>query len=228
MSLQEMPYGLDKIAGLSVAFFQAEIEARGAARSPDFLVITAIAIELAAAKKVFGIGVDVPARYSENGIHFRPVIIQRADGPLSCVFASIGNAGNVNASAITTLLLTELAPKKVLMMGIAGGRRKQLSLGGVILSERVVYYEVGAAHAGGTIALRPEMQRSGLSTQQDLNAYFATASLSDRLQERAEKLGFSIPVGSQVWEVAAKLMVSPATITSRELLIRDPKLFEIF
>lgn len=60
MSLQEPIYGLDKIADLSVGLFQAEIEAREAARSPDLLVITAIAIELAAAKKVFGVGEDVP------------------------------------------------------------------------------------------------------------------------------------------------------------------------
>lgn len=228
LSLQEPLYSLDKLADLSVGLFETENKAKEAARSPDLLVITAIAIELAAAKKVFGIGEDVPARYSKNGIHFWPVTIQRTDGPLSCVVASLGNAGNVNASAITTLLLSELTPKKVLMMGIAGGRRKKLSLGEVILSERVVYYEGGAAHAGGTIALRPEMQRPGLSTQQDLNAYFATASLPERLQERAEKLGFAIPVESQAGEVAAKLMVSPATIASGELLIRDPVVFESF
>ena len=79
--------------------------------------------------------------------------------------------GNVNATSITTLLLSELKPKKVLMMGIAAGRRKKLSLGEVILSERVVYYEGAAALAGGKIAARPEMPRPGLSTQQDLNAY---------------------------------------------------------
>jgi nucleoside phosphorylase len=228
MSLQEPLYGLDKLADLSVGLFQAEIEAREAARSPDLLVITAIAIELAAAKKVFGIGEDVPARYSKNGIHFWPVTIQRADGHLSCVVASLGNPGNVNASAITTLLLSELNPKKVLMMGIAGGRRKKLSLGEVILSERVVYYEGAAAQAGGTLALRPEMQRPGLSTQQDLNAYFATASLPDRLQERAEKLGFAIPAESTAGDVAVRLMVSPATIASGELLVRDPEVFAGF
>ncbi len=116
MSLQEPIYGLDKIADLSVGLFQAEIEAREAARSPDLLVITAIAIELAAAKKVFGVGEDVPARFTAHGVHYWPVTIQRADGPLSCVIASLGNAGNVNATAITTLLLSELKPKKVLMV----------------------------------------------------------------------------------------------------------------
>jgi len=228
MSLQEPIYGLDKIADLSVGLFQAESEARDAARSPDLLVITAIAIELAAAKKVFGIGEDVPARFTANRVHYWPVTIQRADGSLSCVIASLGNAGNVNASAITTLLLSELKPKKVLMMGIAAGRRKKLSLGEVILSERVVYYEGAAALAGGNLAPRPEMPRPGLSTQQDLNAYFATASLPERLQEQASKLGFAMPTESKAGEVAAHLKVSPATIASGELLIRDPKLFESF
>ncbi|WP_408598369.1 purine phosphorylase [Pseudomonas sp. PLMAX] len=228
MSLQEPIYDLDKIAELSVGLFQAEVEAREAARSPDLLVITAIAIELAAAKKVFGVGEDVPARFTAHGVHYWSVTIQRADGPLSCVIASLGNAGNVNATSITTLLLSELKPKKVLMMGIAAGRRKKLSLGEVILSERVVYYEGAAALAGGTLAARPEMPRPGLSTQQDLNAYFATASLSDRLQQRASELGFAMPTESKAGEVAAHLKVSPATIASGELLIRDPKLFESF
>ncbi|MCF5736512.1 purine phosphorylase [Pseudomonas syringae] len=228
MSLQEPIYGLDKIADLSVGLFRAESEAREAARSPDLLVITAIAIELAAARKVFGITEDIPTRHTTHGVQYWPVTIQRTDGPLSCVVASLGNPGNVNASSITSILLSELKPKKVLMMGIAGGRRKKLSLGEVILSERVVYYEGGAAHAGGTIARRPEMQRPGLSTQQDLNTYFATESLPTRLLERADQLGFSMPPESKAGEVAARLMVSPATIASGELLIRDPEVFEDF
>lgn len=51
MSLQEPLHSLDKLADLSVGMFQDEIVAREAARSPDLLVITAIAIELAAARK---------------------------------------------------------------------------------------------------------------------------------------------------------------------------------
>lgn len=228
MSLQEPIYGVDKIAELATGLLQDEIKSREAARSPDLLVITAIAIELAAAKKVFGIGEDVPARFTAHGVHYWPATIQRADGPLSCAIASLGNAGNVNATAITTLLLSELKPKKVLMMGIAAGRRKKLCLGEVILSERVVYYEGAAALAGGKIAARPDMPRPGLSTQQDLNAYFATASLPDRLQQRASELGFAMPTESTAGEVAARLQVSPATIASGELLIRDPNLFESF
>ncbi|MDP2128268.1 MAG: purine phosphorylase [Pseudohongiella sp.] len=228
MSLQEPHYSLEQLAELSVGLFQGEIDARNAARSPDLLVITAIAIELAAAKKVFGIGSDVPPRHSVNGVQYWPVVLQRVDGPLFCVIASLGNAGNVNAATITTLLLTELKPEKVMMMGIAGGLREKLSLGEVIISERVVYYEGAAALDEGIRAPRPEIQRIGLSTQQDLNTYFATTSLPDRLQEYAEKLGFSMPKESTAGEVVARLEVSPATIASGELLVRDPELFKSF
>jgi len=114
------------------------------------------------------------------------------------------------------------------MMGVAAGRRKKLSLSEVILSERVVYYEGAAALAGGKVAARSELPRPGLSIQQDLNAYFATGSLPDRLLEHANRLGFAMPPESKAGEVAARLMVSPATIASGELLIRDWKLFEGF
>lgn len=228
MSLQEPLYGLEKLADLTVGLFQAESDARRAARTPDALILTAIAIELAAAKKIFGISEDAQPRYSAHGVHYWPVTVQRVDGPASCVLASLGSAGNVNASSITSLLLSELKPKQVLMMGIAAGLREKMTLGEVIMSERVVYYEGAAALEGGKLAPRPEMQRPGLPTLQDLNTYFATSTLSERLQERAEKLGFAIPASSQAGSVAAKLMVSPATIASGELLIRDPDLFESF
>lgn len=62
-------------------------------------------------------------------MQYWPVSIQRADGVLSCGVASLGNPGNVNASSINSILLSELKPKKVLMMGIAGGRRKNSASG---------------------------------------------------------------------------------------------------
>jgi hypothetical protein len=64
-----------------------------------------------------------------------------------------------------------------------------MSLGEVIVSERGVYYEGGAALDGGKLAPRPDTQRPGLPTLQDMNAYFVTASLPDRLQAQADELG---------------------------------------
>jgi nucleoside phosphorylase len=228
MSLQEPLYGLEKLADLSVGLFQAETDARLAARTPDALILTALPIELAAAKKIFGISEDAQPRYSAHSVHYWPVTVQRVDGPASCVLASLGTAGNINASSVTSLLLSELKPKQVLMMGIAAGLREKMTLGEVIVSERVVYYEGAAALEGGKLAPRPEMQRPSIAALQDLSTYLANAALSDRLQERAEKLDFAIPASSQAGSVAAKLTVSPATIASGEMLIRDPDLFESF
>lgn len=225
LSLQEPIFEMGELAERTVNIFQAEREAKQALRTPDVLILTALPIELAAAKLAFGIKDAISPRKSANGIHFWPIIIPRQDGQLSCVVASLGGAGNVNASSITTQLLSELRPKKVLMMGIAAGMREKMTLGEVIMSERVVYYEGAAALEGGKFAARPEIQRPGLSTQQDLNSYFATYSLPERLQERAATLGFAMPTESKAGDVAAKLMVSLATIVSGEKLIRDPGLF---
>lgn len=149
----------------------------------------------------------------------------RSDGPVSCAIASLGSAGNVNAGNITTQLLSELKPKKVLMMGIAGGLRGKMTLGETIVSERVVYYESAAALADGALAARPEMQRPGMPTLQDLSTYFSSTSLSNRLQIRAETLGVSLPKESPAGDVAPKFKASTATIVSGEKLIRDSEFF---
>lgn len=225
LSLQEPVFELSELAERTVSIFQTELDAKHALRTPEVLILTALPIELAAAKLAFGIEDNTPPRKSEHGIHFWSTIITKQNGLISCVVASLGSAGNVTASTITSQLLSELKPKKVLMMGIAAGMRGKMSLGEVILSERVVYYEGAAALEAGKLAVRPEIQRPGLSTQQDLNTYFATSSLPERLQEKAAALGFVMPSESKSGDVAVRLMVSPATIASGELLIRDPEVF---
>ncbi|KPG95939.1 purine phosphorylase [Pseudomonas sp. RIT-PI-q] len=225
LSLQEPIFGLNELAERSVSLFQAEREAEQASRTPDVLILTALSVELAAARLAFGIQDGTPHRRSANSIHFWTTVVEKPGGPVSCAVASLGSAGNVNAASITTQLLSELKPKMVLMMGIAAGMRTKTVLGEVVISERVVYYEGAAALADGVLAARPEMQKPGMSIQQDLSTYFSGGLLSERLQERATTLGFTMPVESPAGEVASKLKVSPATIASGEKLIRDPELF---
>lgn len=112
------------------------------------------------------------------------------------------------------------------MMGIAAGMRDKTTLGEVIISERVIYYEGATALEGGKLAPRPESYRPNLQTQQRLSTYFSAVSLLDRLQEQAAALKFVIPNQSDAGEVATKLMASMATIASGEQLIRDDKFFE--
>ena len=217
LTLQEPIYSLTELAEKVIQIFQAERDAKQALRTPDVLILTALPIELAAAKLAFGIKDEIQPRMSTHGIHFWSIILTRYDGQVSCAIASLGNAGNVTASSITSQLLSELKPKKVLMMGIAAGMREKMTLGEVIISERVIYYEGATALDGGKLAPRPETYRPNLQTQQNLNTYFAAASLSNRLQEQAAALKFVMPNQSDAGEVSPKLMASMATIASGEL-----------
>ncbi|MCX8980859.1 purine phosphorylase [Citrobacter portucalensis] len=228
LSLQEPCYELGKLSEIAVELLKTEWAAQQSSRSPDVLILTALPVELAAAKKAFDIADDIPPCLTSNGIHFWSGVIQRSDGPITCILASFAGAGNVNASAITTSLLSEFKPKKVMMMGIAAGLRGKMALGEVIVSDRVVYYESAAAVEGGKLAPRPEILRPHMSTQQNLNTYLAASSLSIRLGERAQIMGLEMPLSSQAGNVAVGLTVSPATIASGELLIRDPALQESF
>ena len=225
LSLQEPIYTLEELAEKTVALFQAEREAEQASRAPDVLILTALSVELAAARLALGIQDGTPHHQSTNHIHYWTTVLDKQGGTYSCAVASLGSAGNVNAASITTQLLSELKPKMVLMMGIAAGLRGKMKLGDVVISERVVYYEGAAALPRGILAARPEIQRPGMSTQQDLSTYFSGSALPSRLQERADAIGFAIPTESKAGEVAARVMVAPATIASGEKLIRDPVLF---
>lgn len=228
LSLQEPSYELGQLSEISVGLLKAEWDTKQSLRTPDVLILTALPVELTAAKKAFDIADDIPPHVTSNGIHFWPTVIQRSDGPMKGIVASFAGAGNVNASAITTVLLSEFKPKKVMMMGIAAGLREKMVLGEVIVSDRVVYYESAAALEGGKFAPRPEILRPHMSTQQNLNTYLATPSLSARLSERGQTMGFEMPASSQAGNVAAGITVSPATIASGELLIRDPALQQSF
>lgn len=228
LSLQEPCYELGQLSEIAVELLKHEWATQQSLRAPDVLILTALPVELAAAKKAFDIADDIPPSLTSNGIHFWTTVIQRSDGPMTCIVASFAGAGNVNASAITTILLSEFKPKKVMMMGIAAGLRDKMVLGEVIISDHVIYYESAAALEGGKLAHRPEMLRPHMSTQQNLNTYLATSSLSVRLGERAKTMGLEIPANSQAGNVATGITVSLATVASGELLIRDPDLQKSF
>ncbi len=87
-------------------------------------------------------------------------------GTIGCLTVTVALAdrmGNVNAATVTTTLIMALRPQSVLLVGIAGGIRKQAknpgtpdprSLGDVIVAEQVVDYELAKMEASG-IERRP-------------------------------------------------------------------------
>lgn len=225
LSLQEPIFSMAELAGNVIKIFQTEREFKHAARTPDVLILTALPIELSAAKSAFGISDEIQPQISKHGIHFWSIELRRNDEEILCVVACLGGAGNVTASSITSQLLSELQPKKVFMMGIAAGMRGKMTLGEVIISERVIYYE-GAVAVDGGLTPRPEIHRPNLKTLQNLTTYFSSTSLENRLQQHAAALEFIIPDKSDAGEVATKLVVSQATIASGELLVRDSSFFD--
>jgi nucleoside phosphorylase len=228
LSLQEPAYDLPTLAQKIVEKFSAERKAQALAAPPDVLVLTALPIELAAAKLAFGVPEDAPMQHTSMGVHTWRSSVQRQNGSSAiCTLASFGTAGNDGAAAMTSMLLTELRPKHVLMLGIAAGLRDKCKLADVVLSERVVAYNGAAVLEGGKVEARPEMSRPKFRVRQDMSSYLATPSLASRLASAAQALEFSLPAESPAGPVSTVLKPAPSTLASGELLLRDPEKFRM-
>lgn len=227
LSLQEPVMALSDISKRIVKIFYEEEQARIEALPPDVLVLTALEVELAAAKQAFGIAEDAEHTTTENGLHIwkAPVTI-RGGKAASCVVACFAGAGNVDAASVTSMLLGELRPANVMMLGIAAGLRSKCALGEVVLAERVVAYEGAAFVEGGTVEARPEITRLNMRVRQDVSSYLSNrASLESRLMESYKALGIEFPDYVEAGPVAEGVIPKTATVASGEKLLRDPDKF---
>ncbi|WP_295751631.1 phosphorylase [Undibacterium sp.] len=227
LSLQELVLELPDIAKRIVNIFHKEAQAKIAALPPDVLILTALDVELAAAKLAFGIAEDAAPTTTNTGLHVWKVPVIRGDGSTaSCVVACFAGAGNYDAAAVTATLLSELRPGNVMMLGIAAGMRKKCSLGEVILVERVVAYEGAALVAGGVVEARPETTRLTMKVRQDLSTYLSNRqSLERRLTKSYKSLEIVFPDDVKAGPVVKDIMPKTATIGSGEKLLRDPEKF---
>ncbi|OIR02210.1 5'-methylthioadenosine/S-adenosylhomocysteine nucleosidase [mine drainage metagenome] len=227
LSLQEPVLEIPEIARRIVNVLHQEELARQAALPPDVLVLTALDIELAAAKLAFGIAEDAVPTPTSIGVHVWKVPVNRVDGgTASCVIACFAGAGNLDAASITSTLLAELKPGNVMMLGIAAGMRDKCALGDVVLVERVVAYEGAALLAGGEVEARPEITRLGMRVRQDVSSYLSNIqSLGRRLAKSYEFLEIVFPEHSDAGPVTKEIMPKPVTAGSGEKLLRDPEKF---
>ncbi|MES0338102.1 MAG: hypothetical protein SFH39_17300 [Candidatus Magnetobacterium sp. LHC-1] len=60
--------------------------------------------------------------------------------------------GHVDAALVTADILYQWQPKKILLIGIAGGAGKDVNIGDVVVSDQVVDYELGKITTDGTSA----------------------------------------------------------------------------
>lgn len=227
LSLQEPVLEFSDIAKRIVTLFYQEELARISALPPDVLVLTALPIELAAAKQALGIAPDTPPTTTSTGLHTWKVPINRRDGRVaSCMVACFATAGNVDAATVTATLLTKYEPRNVMMMGIAAGMREKCALAEVIFAERVVAYGGMAVLQGGTNEPRPEMTRLSFRSRQDLATYLSdTSGLEQRLTHYYERMDIVLPANAETGPVAQSVIPKVTTVASGECLIRDPDKF---
>jgi len=227
LSLEEPVLMVAEIAAHVVGLLEGELAAELNAAPTNVLVLTALPVELNAARMAFGIDEETPAAKTHIGQNHWRAQLQTVKGTLAtCTIATFGTAGNVDAAATTATLLMEFKPKLVIMIGIAAGMREKTALGDVVISDRVVAYEGAALLAGGHTELRPEMYRPAFSVQQDVSNYLAsTRSVTERLTQAWEKQGLQYPETSKAGDVAKGVMPKAATIASGEKLLRDPEKF---
>lgn len=228
LSLQEPVLAMPAISRRIVDIFVEEERARIAALPPDVLVLTALDVELAAAKHAFGIADDAEHVTTEQGLHvWKAPVTRRGGKTVSCAVATFGGAGNIDAAAVTTSLLGDLRPRNVMMLGIAAGLRDKCALGEVVIAERIVAYEGAALVEGGKVEARPEISRLNLRVRQDLSSYLSNrTSLESRLQARYEALDIRFPEEVEAGPVARGVMPKAVTVASGEKLLRDPEQFK--
>ena len=229
MSLEEPATDLEAIANRVVEAFVSEKEAKLLSVTPDVLILTAIPIELTAAKEAFGISEDESKHPTSHGIHtWKAVVTRNVGSSLNCRIANFGQAGNNSAAAITSMLIGELKPKHVVMFGIAAGMRGKCKLGEVLVADRVVAYQGAAALAGGKLEPRPEITRMHSRVQQDLSAYLSDTRVESRLIQGMSKISLKLPDESKAGEVTKSIAPKLATLASGEWLLRDPDKFSDF
>lgn len=227
LSLQEPVMALADISKRVVKILHDEEQARVEALPPDVLVLTALDVELAAAKQALGVAADAEHATTENGLHiWKAPVTTRGGKTASCVVACFAGAGNVDAASVTSMLLGELKPANVMMLGIAAGLREKCKLGEVVLAERVVAYDGAALIAGGEVEQRPEITRLNMRVRQDVASYLSNReSVVTRLKESYKALGIVFPKNVEAGPVAEGVMPKTATVASGEKLLRDPDKF---
>jgi nucleoside phosphorylase len=225
----------DVAVNATVTVLARALSEQDAARPPEALVLTALPVELEAAKQALGITSEPRKTTTGTNVWNVDVTSRPSARSLRVAVACLGAAGNVSAATMATELTSSLHPRLVVMVGIAAGMRGKCLIGDVVLSERVTAYESAAIVAHGGVCgwlrrslglratrlePRPEMYRLAHAIEQDVTAYLAPMdALTSRLAVSLSALGVSAPTGD---DIASKVQPRLATIASGEKLLRDP------
>ncbi len=138
-------------AGLAIGNQQAVDFARQVAvESVDFAIIVALSKELDALKRHFPELNRVSAAPGSSRSYYKGSIATALGGSYRLVATLLPSIGNLEAAHATADLIRDWSPRFVLVNGIAGGlSRVNQDLGDIVVSDSIVYYELGKVRAGG-------------------------------------------------------------------------------
>ncbi len=225
LTLQGPSVDLPRIATLACDMICDEQREADKAKPIDVLFVTALAVELEALRIALGLGDQIQVRTPSGTKVNRAGLKTRHSGDVVIGACCLGAAGNVGASSVVSELLRELAPRLVVMVGIAAGMRGKRRLGEVVFAEEVVAYEPGTLvenEGGQPFQARPRTFSTSHVVQQDVIGYIGSAeSAYSRISQALERQEITFPESEGSSDVAVGPSLSLATIGSGEKLIRD-------
>jgi len=110
----------------------------------DIAILVALEKELDAVLRSAG-----PWERHQSPSDIRTYYTSTTPAGLSVVAARSSGTGQINAALLARDVIALFRPRKVLLVGIAGGLGKEVSLGDIVVSDQVVDYEVGKATPSG-------------------------------------------------------------------------------
>ena len=138
-------------AGVAIDNQQAVDFARQVAvESVDFAIIVALRRELDALKVHFPELMQVSAGPDSSRSYYGGSVATALGGAYRAVATLLPSIGNLEGAHVTADLIRDWSPRFVVVNGIAGGlSRLDQQLGDVVVSDSIVYYELGKARAAG-------------------------------------------------------------------------------
>jgi nucleoside phosphorylase len=112
----------------------------------DFALLTALPLELDAVLRHGGPWSEVSSPDHSLRTYYR----SQTKSGLSLIATSALGMGQLNAALATKDLLQHWQPKKIILVGIAGGLGSKVELGDIVISEQIVDYELGKITPAGT------------------------------------------------------------------------------
>ena len=135
----------------------------------DVAILTVLPIELRAAQKVFRTA-DKFALRGNRRFYSTHVRSRQLDGaPISIVLTSSNEPHNVQAAKAVHDIIQQFNPAAIFLVGIAGGEKKRVRLGDVVIPQAVHFYDPERLTDAGT---EPRHDRALVPTDMRANLHY--------------------------------------------------------